>query len=168
MQTYTRYNFSNGSIFKLSRENLLGWSWWIIVAEKWCSICARHGFRWTSDVTFYMYRQIWPKYIFIKLSYKRFGCSCQSMELYFFVLDIFKRNTYCIIILNRKLSLLILCFRCPTQQITPICRLLSLILVSLLMWKFLFKIKTSQQHFIANILKLAIFKTYLIVGVISW
>ncbi len=24
--------------------------------EKWCSICARHGFRWTSDVTFSEYK----------------------------------------------------------------------------------------------------------------
>ncbi len=47
------YAFRSFSLFKFScQENLLGWSWWIIMAKKWCSIYTYSGFRWTSHVTF--------------------------------------------------------------------------------------------------------------------
>ncbi len=43
-------------VFEFSQENLLWWSWQIIMAEKWCSICARYGFRWIFHMNNYIVR----------------------------------------------------------------------------------------------------------------
>ncbi len=79
------------------------------------------------------------------LCYNRFGYLCQSMELYF-VLDIFKQNTYCIILFSRKWSLLILWFKCQTQQITSIFQvLLKLTLTLFNSW--------PTKHILASVLR---------------
>ncbi len=68
--------------FEFSRENSLGWSWRIIMAEKWSSICALHGFRWTSDVTFigYMYK-FWCTKTFGQNTFP-INCNIKDLDVY--------------------------------------------------------------------------------------
>ncbi len=86
------------------------------VAEKLYSICVRHGFRWTSDVTFsdykgdymykfaYMYKLVLNTFS-INCVIKDLGL-CQSTELYF-VADIYQsdRLTSSIKIVRNNLQL---------------------------------------------------------------
>ncbi len=93
-------------IFEFSWENSLVWCCLTIVAKKWCSICVRYGFRWTSHVTFSSHCiskfACTDKFVLTTFSInggvKDLGW-CQSMELLFCCLylsarlsHIFKRN----------------------------------------------------------------------------
>ncbi len=66
-----------------------------------------------------MYGQIYSQYIFTELCYKRFGLVPNQWNS--ILSQIFSSNIYLLHnIFNRKWSLLILCFKCPAQQIKHI------------------------------------------------